>query len=91
VHRKRVVHDSLSFRIEVAAVLRGARRLFAVVLLAWEAQCRNGMYLRASPRLSSLTLEPSHALLPPFRSHLVGWLFMRLVVAIGAMRGRWEG
>jgi hypothetical protein len=39
--------------------------------------------LRAGPRLSSLTLEPAHALLPPFGSHLVGSVGMRSAAVVG--------
>ena len=42
--------------------------------------------LRASPRLSPLTLKPPDALLPPFRSHLVGWLQFKLA-STRVMRG----
>ena len=43
--------------------------------------------LRAGPRLSSLTLEPAHALLPPFGSHLVGFDCRWLATARGLEAG----
>ena len=72
MRRKRVIHGSLSFRSEVGAEIEGARRLFAGRLLGCGRRDDAGRYLRASPRLSSLALETSNALLPPFGSHLVG-------------------
>ena len=66
------------------AEIEGASSLFAaevVRLLEWSIDDGVG-HLRASPRLSSLTLETSNALLPPFGSHLVGGLGVRSAAAI---------
>lgn len=61
MRRKRVDYESLSFRIEVV-----------VAEIEWARRL-----FGTSPRLSSLTLETANALLPPFGSHLVGWIAWR--------------
>ena len=66
-------HSELRWRV---AEIEGASSLFAaeIVRLLELSVGDTAGNLRTSPRLSSLTLETSNALLPPFGSHLVGGL-----------------